>query len=232
MPRTHNRTLPSLSSLPQLEIDPEPTQEVLTSFAGLSLVAETLRALGLRQSVERNLHLKERQRGFSEAQMVQSLVMLLAAGGESAADIERLRADPGLPELLGHQIPSSETALKFLKSFHDEAKVAEAKEQRRPGQLAFLVEETALLEGLAQVNKELISVLCSQMAHLKQVVPHTATVDQDATIIESRNRNALWTYEGMPGYQPMVARWAELELALCDEFRDGNVPAMMKRSFS
>lgn len=139
MPRTHNRTLPSLSSLPQLEIDPEPTQEVLTSFAGLSLVAETLRALGLCQSVERNLHLKERQRGFSEAQMVQSLVMLLAAGGESAADIERLRADPGLPELLGHQIPSSETALKFLKSFHDEAKVAEAKEQRRPGQLAFLV---------------------------------------------------------------------------------------------
>lgn len=228
MPRTHNRTLPSLSSLPQLEIDPEPTQEVLTSFAGLSLVAETLRALGLRQSVERNLHLKERQRGFSEAQMVQSLVMLLAAGGESAADIERLRADPGLPELLGHQIPSSETALKFLKSFHDEAKVAEAKEQRRPGQLAFLVEETAPLEGLAQVNTELIRVLCSQMAHLKQVVPHTATVDQDATIIESRNRNALWTYEGMPGYQPMVARWAELELALCDEFRDGNVPAMMK----
>lgn len=228
MPRTHNRTLPSLSSLPQLEIDPEPTQEVLTSFAGLSLVAETLRALGLCQSVERNLHLKERQRGFSEAQMVQSLVMLLAAGGESAADIERLRADPGLPELLGHQIPSSETALKFLKSFHDEAKVAEAKEQRRPGQLAFLVEETAPLEGLAQVNTELIRVLCSQMAHLKQVVPHTATVDQDATIIESRNRNALWTYEGMPGYQPMVARWAELELALCDEFRDGNVPAMMK----
>jgi len=228
MPRTHNRTLPSLPSLPQLEIDPEPTQEVLTSFAGLSLVAETLRALGLRQSVERNLHLKERQRGFSEAQMVQSLVMLLAAGGESAADIERLRADPGLPELLGHQIPSSETALKFLKSFHDEAKVAEAKEQRRPGQFAFLVEETAPLEGLAQVNTELIRVLCSQMAHLKQVVPHTATVDQDATIIESRNRNALWTYEGMPGYQPMVARWAELELALCDEFRDGNVPAMMK----
>lgn len=228
MPRAHNRIHPSLPSLPQLEIDPEPTQEVLTSFAGLSLVAETLPALGLCQSVERNLHLKERQRGFSEAQMVQSLVMLLAAGGESAADIERLRADPGLPELLGHQIPSSETALKFLKSFHDEAKVAEAKEQRRPGQIAFLVEETAPLEGLAQVNTELIRVLCAQMAHLKQVVPHTATVDQDATIIESRNRNALWTYEGMPGYQPMVARWAELELALCDEFRDGNVPAMMK----
>lgn len=228
MPRSHKQTLPSLSSLPPIEIDPEPTQEVLTSFAGLALVAETLRALGLPQSVERNIHLKERQRGFSEAQMVQSLLMMLAAGGESVADIERLRADPGLPELLGHQLPSSETALKFLKSFHDESKISEAKQRLKPGQLAFLVEETGSLEGLAKVNQQLIAALCSQMAHLKQVVPRTATVDQDATIIESRNRNALYTYEGMPGYQPMVARWAELGLALCDEFRDGNVPAMMQ----
>ncbi len=103
MPRAHKQTLPSLSSLPPIETDPEPTQEVLTSFAGLSLVAETLRALGLPQSVERNIQLKERQRGFSEAQMVQSLLMLLAVGGESVADIEKLRGDPGLPELLGHR---------------------------------------------------------------------------------------------------------------------------------
>lgn len=96
MPRTHKQTLPSLSSLPPIEIDPEPTQEVLTSFAGLSLVAETLPALGLSQSVERNLHLKERQRGFSEAQMVQSLLMMLAAGGESVADNRAAAGRSGL----------------------------------------------------------------------------------------------------------------------------------------
>jgi hypothetical protein len=50
-------------------------------------------------------------------------------------------------------------------------------------------------------------------------------VDQDATIIESHKRNALWHYEGGRGYQPMVAVWAELDLVLADEFRDGNVPA-------
>lgn len=100
---------------------------MLTLFAGLSLLAETLRALGQSQNVESSVPLKERQRGFSKAQMVQSLVMLLAAGGESVADIERQSAAPGLPEILGHQIPSSETALKFLKSSHYESKLSEAK---------------------------------------------------------------------------------------------------------
>lgn len=52
-------------------------------------------------------------------------------------------------------------------------------------------------------------------------------MDQDATIIESRKQEALRTYEGERGYQPMLAVWAETNLVLADEFRDGNVPAMM-----
>ena len=50
-------------------------------------------------------------------------------------------------------------------------------------------------------------------------------MDQDATIIESRKREALYTYEGSRGYQPMLAVWAEMDVVLADEFRDGNVPA-------
>ena len=52
-------------------------------------------------------------------------------------------------------------------------------------------------------------------------------MDQDATIIESRKREALYTYEGSRGYQPMLAVWAEMDVVLADEFRDGNVPAQM-----
>jgi hypothetical protein len=52
-----------------------------------------------------------------------------------------------------------------------------------------------------------------------------ATVDQDATIIESHKQAAYWHYEEGRGYQPMVAVWAEADLVLADEFRDGNVPA-------
>jgi len=52
-----------------------------------------------------------------------------------------------------------------------------------------------------------------------------ATVDQDATIIESHKQSALTHYEGGRGYQPMIALWAEADLVLASEFRDGNVPA-------
>jgi hypothetical protein len=38
-------------------------------------------------------------------------------------------------------------------------------------------------------------------------------------------REALYTYEGSRGYQPMLAVWAEMDGVLADEFRDGNVPA-------
>ena len=54
------------------------------------------------------------------------------------------------------------------------------------------------------------------------------TVDQDATLLESRNQAALRSYEGERGYQPMLAVGAEMNLVLADEFRDGNVPAQQR----
>ena len=59
--------------------------------------------------------------------------------------------------------------------------------------------------------------------------PRVATVDHDATIIESHKRTARIAYEGTRGYQPMLAVWAELGLVLVDEFRDGN-PAFGART--
>jgi hypothetical protein len=53
-------------------------------------------------------------------------------------------------------------------------------------------------------------------------------VDLDATIIESHKREAKLSYQGQPGYQPLLALWAELNVVLADEFRDGNVPAQQE----
>ena len=53
-----------------------------------------------------------------------------------------------------------------------------------------------------------------------------ATIDMDATIIESWKREAKATYEGGHGYQPMVALWAERNVVVGEEFRDGNVAAL------
>src|SRR5665811_1230566 len=82
------------------------------------------------------------------------------------------------------------------------------------GQVAYIPGENEALQGLAQVNRDLIQVLGERCPDQK-----IATVDQDATIIESRKREAKPTYEGERGYQPMLAVWAETGVVLADEFR-------------
>lgn len=220
MARNHREPLPT--TLP-FQMDPEPADEVLTSFAGLCVVAQGLRSLGVLKSVDSHLVLKKRERGFTEAEMVESLILMQAAGGECPEDLERLRQDPGLPTMLGHEIPAAETGLKFLRRFHDEEVVRQAEQGRPQGQICFIPQQSTPLAGLAQVNTDLVRAI-SAVGPVQSI----ATVDADATVIESRNKNAKMSYLGELGYQPQVAVWAETELVLADEFRDGNVPAQMQ----
>src|SRR5437667_201459 len=53
----------------------------------------------------------------------------------------------------------------------------------------------------------------------------TATVDVDATGSACDKRAAKRAYDGHRGYQPVLALWAEQDVIVADEFRDGNVPA-------
>src|ERR1019366_7701709 len=215
---------PSPTESPLLfEIDPEPLEETLTALGGIPLVVQAFRSLGLPQSVKEHVQVKERERGYDEATLVESFVILNAAGGECAEDFKRLREDAGLAEMLGHELPSPAAALQFLYAFHQEAKIEEAQQRRLPGEIAYIPEETPPLEGLGRVNRDLVQ-RCGERCPDQRI----ATVDQDATIIESRKREAKPTYEGERGYQPMLAVWAETGLVLADEFRDGNVPAMME----
>lgn len=205
------------------EIDPEPAQETITSWGGVPLLVRTFRSLSLGQSVKQHVQIKQRQRGYDEATFVESFVILNAVGGECLDDFERLREDGGLAEMLGHEMPSPEAARKFLYQFHDEGKITEAKQQLALGQVAYIPGENAGLQGLGQVNRDLITELARRCPDQR-----IATIDQDATIIESHKQEAKATYEGERGYQPMLAVWAEMNVVLADEFRDGNVTAMQE----
>ncbi len=225
---------PSPTESPLLfEIDPEPLSERLTAWGGAALAVQALRSLGLPASIQRQVHIKQRERGYDEATMVESFVVLNALGGECLEDFSHLRGDGGLKEMLGHEIPSPEAARQFLYQFHAVEKMEEAKQRRGAEQIAFIPEENDALRGLGEVNRELVQELgrrCPEQG--------IATVDQDATIIESRKEQALRSYQGERGYQPMLAVWAEMDVVVADEFRDGNVPAMMapltvaKRAFA
>jgi hypothetical protein len=80
------------------------------------------------------------------------------------------------------------------------------------------------VSGLQQVQSGLVGRIAKLYAKQGQS-QRIATVDQDATIIESHKEAAYHHYDEGRGYQPMVAVWAEADLVLADEFRDGNVPA-------
>jgi hypothetical protein len=53
----------------------------ITAWAGLPLVLETMRALGLDSVIRERVRVRERERGYSEARKVEALVMLMASGG-------------------------------------------------------------------------------------------------------------------------------------------------------
>ena len=121
-----------------VEIDPEPISETLTAWGGVPLAVQAFRSLGLPASIERHVHIKQRERGYEEATMVESFVVLNALGGECLEDFTHLREDGGLKEMLGHEIPSPEAARQFLYQFHCAAKIEEAKQRREVDQIAYI----------------------------------------------------------------------------------------------
>lgn len=197
------------------ETAPQPMD--LTAFAGLTLVSETMLALGLDEVVREHLQLRARQRGYEEFDKLQALVLVQAAGGDCVEDVRILARDAGLVRLLARPLPSPDALHDFLGAFHDEAQVA-----GRPGAgVAWIPDENAALGALAAVNTALV-----QRA-VRRTPGRQATMDLDATIIESHKRDALPHYKGGRGYQPTAVVWAEQDLVLADQYRDGNVPAGM-----
>jgi hypothetical protein len=195
----------------------------VTARAGLPLVLETMQALRLEEVLKHELRVRQRASGYTEAEKVEAVVLLLASGGECLDDIAMLKADGGLKRLLGRELPSADTLRNFLYRFHDEGLVEAAKQgAAAAGREAYIVEESAALRGLARVNRVLVHRVSAQGKSRR------ATLDHDATLQESHKREALAHYQGGRGYQPVVVVWMEQDLIVADEYRDGNVPAGME----
>jgi hypothetical protein len=190
--------------------------EEVTAHAGIALLVDTGRRSGVVGLADRVLPAKKNPKGLGPGQMVESLVVLSALGGECLDDFGKLRGDLGLEAILGYELPAPSTARASLERFHEEEVLA-----GRPAQGSFLPQESAGLAGLGELVRQ------SVRAYVAAVKPGPRlTMDVDAHLVESSKREALPTYEGFRGYQPLIVTWAESEgLILRDQFRDGNVPA-------
>jgi len=213
--------LPLLHKTPFV-LDGRALHEATSPHAGVLSISRAYRSLGVPQLVAANLPLRKRQRGFSEAQLLESICLLQTVGGECPEDLRLLIGDECLERGLGYTLPSVTAAREFLERFHD--KQLEKLRPEREVQKSFIFPSSGPVAALQEVQSGLvrrIAKLYEQQGRAQRV----ATVDQDATIIESHKQAAYTHYAEGRGYQPMVAVWAEADLVLADEFRDGNVPA-------
>ena len=196
--------------------------DAVTAYAGLPLVVETMRTLGVSEQLDAQLGIRQRKGGATDAEKAEAIVLLMAAGGTCLSDITKLHADKGLERLLGRELPSEQILWTYLNAFHDEALIKEAQSRLRPDQVAYIPGENRALSALGRVNVALAQAVATKNRILR------ATLDHDATVVESHKQEAKAHYKGGRGYQPSVMYWVEADQVIGDEFRDGNVPAGME----
>ena len=208
----------------------------ITGLAGLPLYLELAIKSGLTKNIEKSLQIK--QRGWTDVEMILSLIMLNFAGGDCISDINRLEQDSGLRTLLMHfathnmprkerraferrwrkvktnALPSNAAFHSYLPNFH-----SPAEELKRVVGKAFIPAPNENLKSLIELNSSLIESI------QQHSISSEATLDQDATLTSTHKRNALYCYKKYKAYQPFNTYWAEHGIVLHSEFRDGNVPA-------
>lgn len=208
----------------------------MTALGGLPVYMDLATVMGIGESIEKHLHIK--QQGWTDKQTILSLMLLNLAGGDCVDDLERLEGDDGFCKVLrrieqkgvkrrerreldrrwrkkrDRVIPSQSPVFRYLSAFHDEAQ----EEQRIEGK-AFIPVPNENLRGLLRVNSDMVAFI--QGRNPQKV----ATLDQDATLVKTAKREALYSYKDYKAYQPLNTWWAEQGLVLHTEFRDGNVPA-------
>ncbi len=190
-------------------------EEVVTPWAGGSVLVEAYRGHGVGDAVDRALPRKRTAKGLTQAQMAESFVLLSVLGGDCIEDVERLREDKGLEAMLRYSLPACETARQWLDRFHDESLML-----GRPLQGAFIPGELTPLVGLKEPNRQVI------WSYIEKVKPGwDVTLDVDTQLVATAKANAFYCYDGYKAFQPAQVCWAETMLVLADGFRQGNVPA-------
>jgi hypothetical protein len=215
----------------------EKTNTGMTALAGLPVYLDLASVLGLGDHIRTHMQVRQAQ-GWTDEQIILSLVLLNLAGGDSVDDIKVLEKDEGFRRVLGRvetqgwsrqhrraqarrwrkecrrSVPSPSALFRYLEAFHDPLE-----EKKREKGKAFIPASNQYLQGLAKVNRDFV-------ASVQKHRPKTeATLDADATLVHTQKEDALFSYKGYKAYQPFNVWWAEQELVLHTEFRDGNVPA-------
>ena len=185
----------------------EPTASGMTALGGLPAYLELAVVSGLTDSIQRHVKVCTlKGQGWTDTQIVMSLVLLNIAGGDCVDDLRILEKDEGLAKILrrvgfsGHPrqerreqerrwrkehkraVPSPSVVFRYLAAF-----VNPAEEARRGMGQAFIPPANEHLQALRRVNPDLLRFAQKQSPQIE------ATLDMDASIVETYKQDALFT---------------------------------------
>jgi len=167
----------------------------VTGLGGLPTYLDLAKASGLMKAIERHLKIRRGGQGWTDRQIVMSLVMLNLAGGDCVEDIEKLEGDEGICRIVRkaesyglsrkakaeqkkrwrkgrkRTFPSASSVFRYLSKFHDKRTEKEREEGK-----AYIPERTEHIKALCRINRELIGY------GMKKGEEETGTLDMDATI--------------------------------------------------
>jgi len=216
----------------------ERTDGGMTALAGLPIYLDLASVLGVADCIRAHVRVRKSGQGWTDEQAVLSLMLLNLAGGDCIDDIRILEKDEGFCKVLSRvetkglsrpqrramerrwrkerhrSVPSPSALFRYLGAFHDRGEEM----KREPGK-AFIPAPNEHLQGLRRANQDFVASL--QRRHPEG----EATLDTDATLVETQKKDAFFSYQGYKAYQPFNVWWAEQRVVLHSEFRDGNVPA-------
>ena len=168
----------------------------LTSRAGLVVLAELSKRLGLNELVDRFMPAPGSNRGYRPSVLFSTFMLMKHDGAKCLEDVRHLHHESGLMKLLGFEnVPEAKTLGNWLRRIGDGSQS---------------------MQALVEINKHLLS---AGLHHRRRV-----TLDIDATVIECSKQDTQFNYKGSRGYTPMVGHIAEIEQVVEVDFRAGNVP--------
>ena len=217
-------------------VDDKVDPSAVTNYGGLFPYLDLMLLTDLPNLVNESLP-KWRSNGWWHSDHIGALLALNLTGGDCVDDLEKLEGDPGISLYMGQiskatgakkrsfsrggmrDVPSLTSIREWLEQFHNEAEDS----KRGYGQ-AFVPEANEALTRLGGVNREFVTR--GFRLYQRSVRPSVtqATIEPDATFIETQKRDALRCYKKYEAYSGLTVRWAEMGFAIWDEFRDGNVP--------
>lgn len=175
----------------------------LASHAGLVLLKDFIDQLGVADLLDSEVKVKQRERGYSDADAILALCWNLIVGGDCLLDLEVLRGDPGTLALLGlESLMAPTSAGEHLRKFD-------------------IGDQSDLKRALR---------LLAERLRPKQTST-TCTIDLDSSVYaqcSTRKEGSCRTYNGEIGYHPLLAFWAEEGELLATHLLAGNRHAASK----